>query len=146
MNEDNRFKPPAAVLSDVVPDAGPRAPLIALLCAGLIPLAWLVLRTPGYLRIVSSNAMNPLVMLSVLAGMLCFVVGLVRAFPRGLRGRKSFGMAITLVLLPLLTIGPVVLPVYALVVVFAPFLLAVVVAVAGFIVVGQRRRRVGARP
>ncbi len=144
MTRHNPFTPPVAAVTDI--PAGrtlPRGPVIALVCAGLVPLAWLALRMPGYIELVSSNAMNPLVMLLALAGMLCFAVGLVRAFPRGLRGRKSFGTAIALVLLPLATMGTLVYPVYALAIVFAPFLLATVVALAGFVLVGTRKRSAG---
>ena len=139
MTSDNPFKPPVAVVADIHADrAFPRGPVIALACAGLVPIAWLSMRLPGYFELVNTNAMNPSIMLLALTGMLCFVVGLIRVFPKGLRGRKSFAAAIVLLMFPLVRFEVLTYPIYARV--FAPFILAAVIAAAGFILVQMRTR------
>ena len=144
-NQDDRFKPPTAAVADIHSDRTfSRSPVIALACAGLVAIVWLMWRMPGYLRLVSVNAMNPSIMFLALAGMLCFVVGLVRAFLRGLRGRKSFVAAIVLMLLPLLRLEVLAYPVYAQA--FAPFILAAIVAAVGFFLVLGRVRQTRAQP
>ena len=82
--------------------------------------------------------MNPSIMFLALAGMLAFVVGIVRAFPTGLRGRRSFVAAIVLMALPLVQSGILTHAVVAWA--FAPFVLAILLAAAGAVLVhGQVR-------
>ncbi len=139
MSARNPFEPPEAVVADVA-TARPtsRERMTKLAIAGAIAIGCLALRMPGYVKLVSANAMNPSIMFLALAGMLAFVIGLVRAFPTGLRGRRSFIAAIVLMALPLVQSGILTHAVVAWV--FAPFVLAILLAAAGAVQVhGQVR-------
>ena len=136
MSARNPFEPPEAVVVTARPT--PRERMTKLAIAGAIAIGCLALRMPGYVELVSTNAMNPSIMFLALAGMLAFVIGLVRAFPTGLRGRRSFAAAIVLMALPLVQSGILTHAVIAWV--FAPFVLAILLAAVGAVQVhGQVR-------
>ena len=107
-----------------------------LLVAGLVAIGWFATCLPGLFVLVDTGAMKPILGLTLVLGELCLAVGLWRAFPLGLRGRRSFVLAIALLgLLPRAMgfsrdFGAA----------YTPFLLAAAVAVAGFSLVQTRRR------
>lgn len=137
MNSPNPFKPPTAPVADVA--AAPtlsRAPVNALLAVGALAIAWFVTWIPGLLKLVEVNAMNPGLGLLLVMGELCLAIGLWRAFPRGLRGRRSFALAMALLALAQVRMG---FP-HGFGLVFGPFLFAMAVSLAGLVLVHARLR------
>ena len=136
MNEANPFAPPTAAVA--VADVGaapPRGPVIALTIAGVVVITLIVLRMPDLLRLTAANVLNPVVALLILLGTACLAIGLWRAFGDGLRGRKSFVLAIVFLALAISRS-----------VLFngwwfsAVFVLAIAVALAGVLLVQARVR------
>ena len=135
MNTPNPFKPPEAPVADVGPGASPpRGVVVALLVVGLLELGWFALWLPGLVTLVDIGGMPPIVGLLLVLGEACLAIGLWRAFPSGLRGRRSFVAAIALLALAMVRMGILhgVLPV------FGPFAIAIAVSVAGLVLVRGR--------
>jgi hypothetical protein len=137
MNKPNPYRPPTAAVADVaVGRALPRAPVIALLAAGLLAVGWFASWMPGLFVLVGSASLNPMLGLLFLLGELCLAIGLWRAFPRGLRGRRSFALAIVLLALALVGMG---FP-RSFGLVFGPLIFAMAVSIAGLVLVHGRLR------
>ncbi len=137
MNTPNPFKPPEAPVADVGPVAAPsRGPVLALIIVGLLTVGWFAAWLPGLFRLVDEGSMKPVLALLILLGEACLAFGLWRAFPLGLRGRRSFLLAVVLLLLARITMGAP--SVYG--PLLHPFILAIVVALAGAALVHLRLR------
>ena len=137
MNTPNPYKPPDAPVADVGPLPTPsRGPVLTLVIAGILTIGWFASWLPGLFALVDAGSMKPIIGLLVLLGEICLAVGLWRVYPLGLRGRRSFLLAIALLLLARVVMGsPRVYGAF-----LHPFILAMVVALLGFGLVHARLR------
>jgi hypothetical protein len=143
MNTPNPFKPPGTPVADVDPSPMPsRRPVATLLIFGVLSIAWFATWLPGLFRLVDSGSMKPILGLAFLLGELCLAVGLWRAFPLGLRGRRSFVLAIALLALTLVGLG---FP-FGFGLLFGPIFWSMGTAIAGFVLVRTRLRARGVQP
>jgi hypothetical protein len=136
MSADSRFKPPAAEVADIDP-SNSRTRAIALAIPGGLALFWTLMRLPRFFKLVEVGAMNPAGTLIELVGMVFLAVGLWRAWPHGLGGRKSFVAAAAL------TVGGTALfdasgAGAGLLLAFFPFYLGALVSVAGIVLVRSK--------
>jgi hypothetical protein len=137
MNTPNPFKPPEAAVADIVPTSmASRGPIIVLGIAGLIAIAWFASWLPGLVTLIDVNAMNPVIGFLLVVGEICLAIGLWRAVPSGRRGRRSFVLAIAFLALAVSRMGALESPIRL----FLPFVLAMAVAAAGFLLVNARLR------
>lgn len=139
MNFGDRFRPPAAEVADLVeaPGAGRFGPGVALLLAAatLVQLAWAALHVLPWLRVVGAGGAVPVNLLLAAAaeGSLVFAVGLLAR--RWDRGRFAFLVALGLIYLHRMQGATV-----AGYIGKWPYVLGVLIATTGWLVVRQRLR------
>ncbi len=134
MSARNPFEPPEAVVADIGAPSS-RGPLRALVAAGCVVIALILLRLPNLFWLVERNVMNPVAGLLIVLGTTCLAIGLWRASGDGLRGRKSFVLAIVFLALALSRDTLFTMALFA-----APFVLAIAVALAGIVLAHARLR------
>ena len=140
MTADNPFQPPRAVVDDAAIDSPrSRLPVAALAILGGLLLLWLLRWMPLCWTLVQEGAMNPVGPLLATIGSVCLYVGLLLAIPAGVRGKNFFLAAMVLLASGLAMLG-VQVPFFALFAI-APFMLALVVATGGYLLVRTRTRR-----
>lgn len=140
MNQENRFRPPEAVVADIGPPArrSLAAPLILAL-ASLFHLDWVWINARIFVRMVSAGALSPIGLALAIVGLACLYVGLSLAVLKGHRGARALLMAGTCLGITLFLWRE--LPIDA----SSPVVFGITLAIAGWILVRARMRQL-ARP